>query len=295
MKYEILPGALRIPSCDALVHKTAEQFLDEYRQSSKNKYILVRDQKILLDDEPVKDLNETIGRRALTIVLDEEEPDWPCADEACSVIYEDAFVYAVHKEAGIIIHGEPDDTQCLNAKAAAWQKENGILSPVRPLHRLDKDTCGLILYSKIPFFQPWLDAQMEEKKIRRHYLAICYGKGEPGTKFTLNKPLAKDRHRSSAWRTAKEGKSAVTKAEILAKKGKYVMIGCLLETGRTHQIRVHLSDAGYPIVNDPLYGLSSRDFKGMGLWADEIEYRSPLTKKKHRIHDIPMKDYAYFE
>ena len=56
-----------------------------------------------------------------------------------------------------------------------------------------------------------------------------------------------------------------------------------------------ISDAGYPIVNDPLYGLSSRDFKGMGLWADEIEYRSPLTKKKHRIHDIPMKDYAYFE
>ena len=83
--------------------------------------------------------------------------------------------------------------------------------------------------------------------------------------------------------------------EKIAQRGPYTLLGCTLETGRTHQIRVHLSSMGLPIVNDPLYGVQSRDFPFMGLWADEIEFRSPLTNKKHKIHDIPVKEYDYFK
>ena len=295
MRYEIRENQIVIPACQQTRHMKVSAFLDEYRQSKKNRWLLTQNQRLLLDEEPVRDLEEEIGERELRIVIPEEEPDWPMANEPARVVYEDPFVDVVHKPAGIIIHGDPDDTECLNALAARYQYENSIKAPVRPLHRLDKDTQGLVMYSKIPFFQPWLDSQMENKEIRRHYLAVCYGKGEPGTKFTCNEPLAKDRHRSGVWRIAPNGLKAVTRAEILEKKGKYLLIGCELETGRTHQIRIHLANRRYPIINDPLYGIASRDFDIMGLWADEITFRSPLTRKKHKIHDIPVKEYAYFD
>lgn len=294
MKYEIHDNRITIPSCEQLRKKSVESFLDDYRISRKNRSLLVREEKLYLDDTPVKDLNELIGSRCLSIVLDETEPDWVKSSQPCEVVYEDAFVFVVHKDAGVIIHGDPDDTECLNAMAAKWICDQGYHFPVRPLHRLDRDTRGLVLYSKIPFFQPWLDAMMEEKQIRRHYLAICYGKAEPGAKFTCSEPIGRDRHQNGVYRVSKTGVKAVTKAEILASKGKYLLIGCELETGRTHQIRVHLSSRGYPIVNDPLYGKASRDFEHMGLWADEIEFRSPLTRKKHRIHDRMLSEYEIF-
>ena len=295
MKYEIKDGRLMIPACEAMRGKTVSGSLDDYCQSSKNRYILVQQKRILLDGVPVTDLGEKTGMRDLVILLEESEPDFRPAEKACTVVYEDAFVFAVHKEPGCIIHGDENDTDCLNAQASRWQIEHGVNAPVRPLHRLDRDTRGLVLYSKIPFFQPWLDRQLQEKKIRRHYLAICYGSGEPGTKFTIDLPIGRDRHRSGAYRVSPTGQYAVTNAEILDRKGKYLLIGCQLETGRTHQIRVHLSHRGFPIVNDPLYGRMSRDFRLMGLWADELEYRSPLSRKKHKIRDYAEEEYDYFE
>lgn len=295
MKFEIRENEILIPACQQTRHMSLSAFLDEYKQSKKNRYLLRLNKRLLLDGQPVSDLDQEIGDRTLSILIPPEEIDWPMAEEAAQVIYEDPFVYVVHKPAGLIIHGDEDDTECLNALAARYQYEHGIQAPVRPLHRLDKETQGLVIYSKIPFFQPWLDSEMENKKISRHYLAICYGKAEAGQKFTCTQPLARDRHRSGAFRVSANGTPAVTKAEVLAKKGKYNLIGCLLETGRTHQIRVHLSNQGFPIVNDALYGLASRDFDIMGLWADEITFRSPLSRKKHRIHDIPLSEYKYFK
>ena len=294
MKYTIQDGIIEIAPNEAMRRKTVADFLDEYRQSKKNRYLLVQDGMILLDGVPVKDIQQEIGMRTLAILRKDSGPDWIQSETPCEVIYEDAFVYIVHKEAGVIIHGEPDDTECLNAMAAAWLADHDLHVPVRPLHRLDKDTRGLVMYSRIPFFQPWLDAMMKEKQIRRHYLAICYGKAEPGTKFTCNEAIGADRHRNGAYRVSKTGVPASTKAEVLARKGKYLLIGCQLETGRTHQIRVHLANKGFPIVNDPLYGKVSADFEHMGLWADEIEFRSPLTRKKHRIRDRMLKEYEIF-
>jgi 23S rRNA pseudouridine1911/1915/1917 synthase len=295
MKYERSEDRIEIFPAGQWTKKTVGDFLDEFRQSKKNRYILVRDKLLLLDDVPVSDLSQLLGDHKLTIMIPAEEPGCLPAEEPCRVVYEDAFVYIVHKEPGVIIHGGREDTTCLNAMAARYQLDHNIRTPVRPVHRLDRETAGLVLYSKIPFFQPWFDEQMAQKKIRRHYLAVCKGTCRPGKAFDCTERIGRDRHRSGRYIVSPTGETALTHVECLKQKGYTVLMGCTLETGRTHQIRVHLSHHKFPIVNDELYGVKSNAFRHMGLWADEITFRSPLSNKKHRIHDLPNEDYAYFE
>jgi 23S rRNA pseudouridine1911/1915/1917 synthase len=295
MKYIYENDALKINTLGAYEGRTIEDFLNDYQQSKKNKYLLLQKKQILLNDEPVKEIHTPIHDGTITLLMERSEPDWRPADRPCQVVYEDPFLYIVHKEPGCIIHGDENDTACLNAQAARYQLLHEIHAPVRPIHRLDKDTTGLILYSKIPFFQPWFDKQLSEKKIKRSYLAICCGKGKVGEKFTCTQPIGRDRHVSNRYRISPTGQSAVTRVQCIAVKDEYCLMKCDLETGRTHQIRVHLSHRGYPIINDPLYGVPSQQFNTMGLWAYEMEIRNPITHKKHKIHDIPNTEVDFFQ
>ena len=294
MKYEFSENILMISAPHKFEKMTVGEFFDFYRQSSASRYHLLTQGGFMLDNSIVKNESEPIGQREIRLNFEPQDTDHVPADNPCRVSYEDPFLYLAHKDAGYIIHGEPDDTDCLMARAARYQIEHDIHTPVRPIHRLDKDTSGLVLFSKNTFFQPWLDDQLQMKKIERNYLAICRGSFAKGRKQTISAPLGRDRHRSGCYRISKTGKSAVTHIEGLAEKNGYSLIRCTLETGRTHQIRVHLSSLGLPIVNDPLYGIHSSDFSGMGLWAYAITFRNPLTNKKHRITDEMNPDYTYF-
>ena len=113
--------------------------------------------------------------------------------------------------------------------------------------------------------------------------------------FTINEPIGKDRHDSKKYRVSKTGKEAKTHVKILSTKGKYSLCECELETGRTHQIRVHLSYLNMFIVNDVLYGKKSNDFKDMGLYAYKLEWHDILTDKKMMVELPSNKDLNYFE
>ena len=250
--------------------------------------------RVLLDGKPLKDDHQRLNGNRLVLIYDKEEPDWVPSDKSVEVIYEDPFHFVVHKPAGCIIHGDPDDTDCLNARVSRYYRDHGIHSLVRPVHRLDADTYGLVLYSKISFFQPFLDEMLSEKKIYRHYQAICFDNHRIPKNFICNASIGKDRHRSNRYVISSSGRSARTEFRLVTVKDGYALIGCSLDTGRTHQIRVHLSSYGLAIVNDPFYGRPSRDFEHMGLWADALQLIHPITGEKMMIHDETPKDYFYF-
>lgn len=274
--------------------KTVNDFLDYCRQSRKNQYLLFQNKLILLNDQEVTNQTVLQENDTISIQIPETAIDWPMADQPCSVIYEDDFIYTAHKEPGMIIHTSPKSKECLNGQAAKYQEIHAIHAPVRPIHRLDKDTTGLVLYCKIPFFQPFLDDQLEEKKIQRIYYAIVKAPVPAGKKYSFCDPIGKDRHISNKYRVSNTGKNAWTEAECIETKHGYSLLKCTLHTGRTHQIRVHLSYHHLPIVNDPIYGVPSDLFQNMGLWAKELVYTDPLNNQKHSISDRINKDYVYF-
>lgn len=283
MKYEFEGNQLHISDINQF--STIEEFLNHYKQSKKNRYLLIQNKQISTNNTIIKDIHSPIVNHELTLLLEKNEVDWKASDKSCDVIYQDPFICIVHKEAGIIIHSDTDESNCLNAQVARYFIDHNIHTTIRPIHRLDKETTGLVIYSLIPFFQPYLDYQLEEKKIHREYLAIVLGDKNIGDTFTVNQPIGRDRHQSNKYRISKTGKPSATHFEVIGKKNGYNLIRCTLETGRTHQIRVHLSSIGLPIVNDALYGVISNDFKGMGLFAENVTFYNPLTNKKHKIID----------
>ena len=295
MRFQNKPGRFLLIFDEKDLPLTIDAFMDRFLQSSKNRYLLKQDSSFTLNHKHITDFStELKAHDQLMIPNHPSDAGFPEAGKECKVVYEDDFVYAVHKNPGCIIYGEPEDRKCLAAQAAAWQANHGIHTPVRYLHRLDEATAGLVLFSKIPFFQPWLDSQMEQKKIERHYLAVTTGTCKLRQLFTFNQAIGKDRHINGKYRVSATGKQACTRAVCVAKSGPLLLFSCNLLTGRTHQIRVHLSNAGFPIVNDPLYGTPNSGFEEMGLWADQLTYIHPLTGVSITINDIPNPAYERF-
>lgn len=291
MKYNIKHNNVELYIDMEFAGKSLASFFNAYHISRKMRYLYLTNGYVSYNHKPCTD--DCILQKGDVLIISNppSEIDIPSAPEPCDIVYEDDFVYVAHKPAGIIIHGEPDS---LSAMAARYQELNNINVPVRYLHRLDKDTVGLVLFCKFPFFQAWFDAQLKDKHIHRNYYAITKGKAKTKQKFICHYPLARDRHVSGKYRVSPTGKPATTIATCIDKKDGYLLMDCVLETGRTHQIRVHLSHIQHPIVNDPFYGVPSRSFSGMGLWAYQLQFSNPITKEVITVHDFPQDMYAFF-
>jgi 23S rRNA pseudouridine1911/1915/1917 synthase len=295
-QYSHKENSLTVNTGRSFRNQPVSAFLETCCLSRKDRYLLMAERRITCQGTIIRDPHFLLHENdELTIHFPAYEIDWAASDKAAEVLYENDFVLIVHKDPGMIIHSDKDDPDCLNGMVARYLCDHEEFVPVRPIHRLDEETAGLLLYVKMPFFQAWFDEQLRQRRISRHYLAISSGTGFPlHQPFIMQDPIGRDRHHNNVYRVSSTGREAVTRAECLAVRDGVSLIGCTLETGRTHQIRVHLSYHNAPIVNDVLYGHPDGRFAHMGLWADQISFHDPLSHKKHTIRDRQNPDYDFF-
>ncbi|EOT40933.1 MULTISPECIES: RluA family pseudouridine synthase [Enterococcus] len=198
------------------------------------------------------------------------------------VLYEDDHLLVANKSAGIKTHpNQPTEKDTLLNDVAAYLAPKGQRPYV--VHRLDKETSGVILFAKNPLVLPILGRLLEQKHIYRQYQAIVSGNLNHAT--TINKKIGRDRHdRRKRIIDEKNGQTAITHVTVF-QAGKHSQIYCQLETGRTHQIRVHLKSIGHPIVGDPLYG--KEQASRLMLHALKMHLEHPFTKEKLVITASP--------
>ena len=202
------------------------------------------------------------------------------------IVYEDKDIIIVNKARGMVVHpaaGNPNGTL---VNALLWHcggELSGINGVIRPgiVHRLDKDTSGLMVAAKTDAAHKSLAEQIKSHTARRTYVALVHG-NIVEAKGRIDAPLGrhpKDRVKMAV--NMKDGKDAITHFTVLERFGNYTLVQCRLETGRTHQIRVHMAYIGHPVVNDPLYGYKRDAFsiEGQALHSCALDLVHPITKQ----------------
>ena len=203
---------------------------------------------------------------------------------AIDIIYEDDHCLIVSKPKGMSTH--PNDARdthtCMNHVMAHIKKQGGVYA--EHVHRLDRGTQGLLLVAKHPLAKSIFDRMIEEKSIIRTYAAEVQGNLQASS-GTIAEPLGKDRHHATRRVVSKTGQHAVTHYEVVARYKSSCIVHLILETGRTHQIRVHLAHIGHPIIGDTMYGARETASGDYELHAIQLEFEHPFLNKQIVVKD----------
>ena len=243
---------------------------------------LMKQDKILVNDNSVS--NSYLVQEG-DVILVNDELDFSIhvkpQDIPIDIVYEDDDLLIINKPSGMVVHPAPGNYEntLVNALLGKYSLSS---DDTRPgiVHRLDKDTSGVMLVAKNDFAHEKLATMIKNKDVKRTYLALVSGviNHETGT---IDAPIGRDnKYREKMMVTDVNSKEAITHFKVLERFKKHTLIECYLETGRTHQIRVHMNYIGYPIVNDPLYGkeIIDKDF-GQLLHSKKIEFDNPRDNK----------------
>lgn len=199
------------------------------------------------------------------------------------VLFEDDALMVVNKPAGWMVHPVKQGQDRTLAHGIAYHRiQQGKSGVVRPVHRLDKDTSGVILFAGNGYIHKLLDQQLREREISRTYLAVVAGKwGEPGDEGTIKAPIARDPSHPIRRQVKEGGEEAITHYIVREVYPQASLVEAKLETGRTHQIRVHFSHMGYPLLGDSLYGGSTAGNAGgmtrQALHGHCLRFHHPVT------------------
>ena len=276
--------ALLARSVDGLTRSAAQRLLEQGA--------------VTKDGAPVKKNYKTAAGDVFEITLPEPEAvDLTPQDIPLDVVYEDGDLIVVNKPRGMVVHpapGHPDGTLVNALLHHCGDSLSGVGGEKRPgiVHRIDMDTSGLLIAAKNDFAHLALSAQLSDRTLGRTYEAVVHGsfRADSGT---VNAPIGRhptDRKRMAV--TQKNSREAVTHWEVIARYSGYTHIRCRLETGRTHQIRVHMAHIGHPLVGDLVYGHKKpeKGIAGQCLHARELHFVHPRTGEKLSL-TCPLPDY----
>ena len=240
-----------------------------------NSYLVKIDDEIIVDDN----LDYSINVEAEDIPLD--------------IVYEDDDLLIINKESGMVVHPAPGHYTGTLVNALLYKYKNLAGDKFRPgiVHRLDKDTSGLMIVAKNEEMLEKISLMISKKEVERKYLAIVDGliKHDTGE---IDAPIGRDRNnRQKMAVTDVNSKEAITHFKVLERFNNNTYIECILDTGRTHQIRVHLAYIGYPVSNDPLYGKGKCTEFGQMLHSYSIKFNHPRTGKEIKYEVEPPKEF----
>lgn len=268
------------------------QFWPEYSRSVWQKYIAAG--FVLVNGVAVTSTKHALVEDDEVTVKIPEDPDY--SKYTLPIIYEDEHVIVINKPAGVLTHAKGEVSEEFTVADFVRPRMKEPDSTNRPgiVHRLDRDTSGVIVCTKDATTKTLIQKQFQDRKAHKTYLAVVRGTPKQHS-ATLDLPLERNPKKPSTHRVGPNGKSAITRYEVVASNATYSVIRLYPETGRTHQLRVHLAYIGTPIVGDRLYGSEKSPIKRLCLHAEALEITIPTSRRETFVAELPADLRAFTE
>lgn len=258
---------------------------------------LLDEGKILVNGKKQKPSYKPEVGDIITIeIMKPKEVELKPQDIPIDIIYEDKDIIVVNKPKGMVVHpanGNPDGTLVNAILAKCKDSLSGIGGEIRPgiVHRLDKDTSGLLIIAKHDQAHINMSKQIQDRKVIKKYIALVKGVIGENT-ATIDMPIARSTKDRKKMAVDPKGKEAITHYKVLQRYDKYTLLEIKIDTGRTHQIRVHMSYIGHPVVGDMQYSNGKNEFgiEGQMLHSKYLEFDHPITGKRLKL-EAPLPEY----
>ena len=277
--------------------KRLDKYLTEQNEKLSRSAIqrLLDDEKIVVNEKNVKASYKVQEGDIINVVeVEPKKVNLKAQNIPLEIIYEDKDIIVVNKPKGMVVHpanGNPDGTLVNAVMAICKDSLSGIGGEIRPgiVHRLDKDTSGILIVAKNDEAHIKMSEQIKNREVKKTYIALVRGVVKEN-QATIDMPIARSKQDRKKMTVDKNGKNAITHIKVIKRYEDCTLLEVNIETGRTHQIRVHLAEIGYPVVGDMVYSNGKNRFgvEGQCLHAKSLDFKHPITgKQMHLEAELP--------
>lgn len=258
---------------------------------------LIKENKVFVNGKNEKESYKIKVNDNITIQIEEPKSSkLEAQDIPLDIIYEDNDIIVINKPKGMVVHpgnGNPDNTLVNAVLAHCKGSLSGIGGEIRPgiVHRIDKDTSGLIIVAKNDKSHINLSEQIKNHEVTKIYTALVKGNISED-EATIDMPIGRDKKDRKKMSVTRDGKEAISHIKVVKRYGNYTLIRVKIDTGRTHQIRVHMAKIGHPVVGDEVYSSGKNEFgvKGQMLHSTILKFKHPISGKEIML-EAPLPQY----